>query len=519
MNNHKEELAAIAHQIELEDKKRARLRDLDLIVFDNSLRESTVGQLRGHTLENKFNIYRQSRKCGFKNIIVASFSHTPRVDDTFFGHLQDQGEDMSPLMAFSDVTESIKDGLPNTEDIPIALLKMQKLGIHNPIIEIDLADSHIDWQRFTGDDMCKLLDKWISFAHYELSLDSRVHINLRDFPFAMAAAPERVLDVITFLAKLPDEFRPKGIMYEEPTGKFLPEEMGAWTASIRRVMDENGWESGNLLVHVHRKWGIADDIQPQCLIHGANGIWASLCEEGASLGHACSTVTIMNLVRLGNKKVLDRYNCTELRNAAAEVTRLTIGRDPDPRQTVYGERALDLSFDFGRIAGGRLAEGDFDIAAFFGVQAPVRISTLASARMVRERMVDLFGEDPQFTDEMGERMKAVMIEDLKAGRKEEYMSSYGIALLFDRSGGKLTKTMREVISAVELVSQYEIRLVQDVRTRWERFDLREGEKDGDFLPFEYFWEGFMTPYFGCVRCEDTLEGLTAIDMDQDGRVN
>ena len=38
-------------------QKRARLRDLDLMVLDNSIRESTVGQLRGHTLENKWKIY------------------------------------------------------------------------------------------------------------------------------------------------------------------------------------------------------------------------------------------------------------------------------------------------------------------------------------------------------------------------------------------------------------------------------------------------------------------------------
>ena len=44
-------------RFEEESKKRDRLKNLDLIVFDNSIRESTVGQLRGHTLKNKWNIY------------------------------------------------------------------------------------------------------------------------------------------------------------------------------------------------------------------------------------------------------------------------------------------------------------------------------------------------------------------------------------------------------------------------------------------------------------------------------
>ena len=39
--------------------KMDRLRDLDLFVLDNSIRETTVGQLRGHTLEDKFAIYEE----------------------------------------------------------------------------------------------------------------------------------------------------------------------------------------------------------------------------------------------------------------------------------------------------------------------------------------------------------------------------------------------------------------------------------------------------------------------------
>ena len=36
-------------------------------------------------------------------------------------------------------------------------------------------------------------------------------------------------------------------------------------------------------------------------------MWASLCEEGAAFGHACSSITLMNLVRMGNTKVLGKY--------------------------------------------------------------------------------------------------------------------------------------------------------------------------------------------------------------------
>ena len=50
-------LKDIKSNVNEECLKRKRLKDLDVIVLDNSIRESTVGQLRGHTLENKWKIF------------------------------------------------------------------------------------------------------------------------------------------------------------------------------------------------------------------------------------------------------------------------------------------------------------------------------------------------------------------------------------------------------------------------------------------------------------------------------
>jgi hypothetical protein len=69
--------------IERETSKYKVLRDLDCFVLDNSIRESEVGQLRGHVLESKWEVYNEVKKCGFKHTIVGSFSHMTRVDDVF----------------------------------------------------------------------------------------------------------------------------------------------------------------------------------------------------------------------------------------------------------------------------------------------------------------------------------------------------------------------------------------------------------------------------------------------------
>ena len=459
------------------------------------------------------------KKCGFKNIIVAAFSHMTRVDDAFIKQLVERGEDMSTLYSFVEVTEGVKKGKVDTKTIPVGLAKMKQHGLRNPIIEVDLADKSINWDKFSVQDMCKLIDQRMQWARSNLSSDAKVMINFRDFPIATEQVPERVFILVDYFASMISKDRPIGLLYEEPTGKYLPEELAAWTAGVRRVMDAKNWNSGNLLVHVHKRWGLGESVQLECLARGANGIWASVTEEGAAMGHACSSITLMNLIRMGNKKVLEQYNCTYLRKAAREVTKITTGNDPHPKQVVYGERALDMSFDFGNIAGGHVGKGEFDIAAFFGETPPTRISTLASSSMIVKRLTELFGEDPHFNEATAMKMKEVMLDDLRANRKEEYMSEAGLAVLFDRSGGQLTNEMGEKIAEMELKSKHAQDLLADVRAIWDTWDLRDKVQGDDAIQFDSFYNGFMAPYFGCFKCDDTKRGLQAIDMDDDGLVD
>lgn len=493
-------------------QKRERLKNLDFFVLDNSIRESTVGQLRAHTLENKKAIFEQVKKCGIKDVVVASFSNLTRVDDLFCEHLQKSGEDFSHFFSFSEISSGLKDGAYDTETLPVALEKNKKYGL-NPLFEVDLADPNCKWgEKFTVDDMCKLILKWTKFAYDYMSQGGRIVINLRDLPLAMSVAPERVLAVVEYLAKLPTNLQIFALAFEDAMGEYLPEELEAWTASLRRTMDNNGWKDGKLLVHIHQKWDLQTACQLDCLSAGADGVWASLCEEGAFVGHACSSVTMMNLIRLGNKKILEKYNCTYVRNAAIAVTKNTTGRDPHPKQVLYGARALDVVF-------GSMGTGKFNMAEFFSVPQTNRITTLASKEMIRDRLVNVFGDDPQFTLEIAESMKEKMLEDLRSNRKEEYMSKVGIAILFDRSGGKLTPKMSELIANVNVQHPHHERIIAEIREEWDRFDSKEQRKGDDCLEFDSFYHGFMIPYFGCYRCYDTKQAFKAIDMDKDGYVD
>ena len=134
------------------------LKNLDLFVLDNSLRETTVGALRSHTLSNKQEIFNEIRKVGFDNFIVEAFTHEKRVGDEFLNQLICEGEDLSQAFAFSELFEKIDNGIPNREFIPIGLLKCKQFGINNPVIEIDLDYFKIDYDIFTIELLCSFLE-------------------------------------------------------------------------------------------------------------------------------------------------------------------------------------------------------------------------------------------------------------------------------------------------------------------------------------------------------------------------
>ena len=511
------EVFRLAEAVEdIRGRKQERLKNMDLFILDNSIRESTVGQIRSHTLQNKIDIFKQIKRCGLKHIIVATFSHLTRVDDDFAAHLQSIGEDFTNLYSFSEVTEGLqKNGRYDTESVPISSLKNKKYGLRNTIFEMDLADPDCKWgEAWTVTDQFQLLQKRMEWVRKNIDPTGRCLVNFRDFTSTMSRAPERVLKLVHKISSMPKKERPFALIYED-LGESLPEEVATWTRSVRKVMIRCGWRDGGLFFHVHQQWDLQTACTLQALENGANGVWASLCEEGAAVGHASSTVTTMNLVRLGNTKVLERYNVVEMREAAREVTKITTTHYPHARQVLYGNRALDMVFGFPVHV-----VRSFDLAKFFGVKPVNRINTLASPEMIRDRLITEFGDLDVFTMEVATNMKLKMLEDLREGRKEEYMSKVGIAVLFQRGGGDITNEMVEMIAAVKVKSYKHQELIAEIRDLWDKFDLAEKgvDKEDGRLHFDSFYHGFMAPYFGCYRCTTTKEALQALDMHTDGHI-
>ena len=54
-----ERIQGMRNEVQVQAERRNVLIVKEMFVLDNSLRESTVGQLRGHTIENKWKIYEE----------------------------------------------------------------------------------------------------------------------------------------------------------------------------------------------------------------------------------------------------------------------------------------------------------------------------------------------------------------------------------------------------------------------------------------------------------------------------
>ncbi|XP_033114910.1 uncharacterized protein LOC117115295 [Anneissia japonica] len=495
--------------------KLDRLKNMELFVLDNSMRETTVASLRAHTIENKRAIYEEIKKCGFKYFIVESFNNQTRIGDLFLEELIAKGEDLSNAFAFSELWEKIVDKVPQP-DIPVGLKKCKQFGIKNVFLEFDLMYYKIDYEKMNMDEVCKYLKDKIDWIRANLSENSLVLINFRDFSTTMIQYPERVRHIVNYLASLPKKERILGVAFED-LGAVLPEQLGAWTHAVKNEMERCGWTEGQLLFHQHEQWGVMHASNLEVLASGATGMWAGLCIEGAALGHADTCTAILNLIRLGNQAVQKQYNCKNLRNAAINVTRaVTGGVKPNPKQPIYGDRAIDMVFGF--IFSDPTAHGGFDMAEFLGVKREVRISNMANADMILIKLKDVFGEDPQFTLELAGKMKEQMLKNASEGRKEEYNSKIGLAMLFDQAGGNMTKEMADVIADANKTLPFINTLIDEIKAEWDEWDGRGGEVDNQ-LTFDHFYTGFMSPYFGCYRCEDSQQGLRALDMDADGMID
>ena len=223
----------------------------------------------------------------------------------------------------------------------------------------------------------------------------RTMVNLRDFADCCVdeTAMAHALRLVQALGQLPIHLRPLGLLVEEPTALITPDEMADRTRRVRTAMEESGWTSGKLLVHVHAGFGLEEAVVLAALSNGCDGIWCAVCKDGAALGHACSAITLTNLARLGNTYVQQQYSLPRIVRAAAEVHLVVTGEPVSERCEVYGCHAFDRTFGgwFG------FHDGAVQIIAdMLEITRHVRVSNFANSDMLKDAMIDRFGTLPLY---------------------------------------------------------------------------------------------------------------------------
>ena len=108
----------------------------------------------------------------------------------------------------------------------------------NPIIEIDTLRHR---REMKVDDWCKILKKRFKWIKENLHSDAKIFVNFRDFSDAMFHNVEDVLKIALFMGMLPPDLRPFGLMFEEPRGTYMPEEVGKWCGGKTLVNTISIW--------------------------------------------------------------------------------------------------------------------------------------------------------------------------------------------------------------------------------------------------------------------------------------
>ena len=112
------------------------------------------------------------------------------------------------------------------------------LGLMNPIIEIDTLRHR---REMNVDNWCKILKKRFQWIKKNFGPDAKIFVNFRDFSDAMFHDVAPVLKIALFMGMLPPDLRPFGLMFEEPRGTYLPEEVGNWCGGKRSVNTISIW--------------------------------------------------------------------------------------------------------------------------------------------------------------------------------------------------------------------------------------------------------------------------------------
>ena len=158
----------------VEDSRRVprleRLKSLRPIVLDNSLRETSVAQVRGHTIEDKDAILEAIMRTGMEDVLVGAFGDIGNVDEEWLMILKQRNEILPTFTVFSNLFDLDVEGNLFFTKTPAGIDAAIKYGIRNIVIEVDLA-----WSDFQIKFPLQFL-KFLNLCQY-----TRIHVEIQTY--------------------------------------------------------------------------------------------------------------------------------------------------------------------------------------------------------------------------------------------------------------------------------------------------------------------------------------------------
>jgi len=407
------------------DRKVARLRQLEPLLLDISLREASVGSRAGQTLAEKLEILPRLRAFGFTNIILGTLNYPGpdelEVDDDFMMYLRDQQADLTGCFALTSVGTLNASGEFSPDP---SLLKLKAYGVPNTILEIHLSQAGMA-PLYDLEALSRSLPASIRWLHDNLRGGRpRIIVNIVDGCDAFADHLEVVCSMLDLLANQPIE----GVSFQDERGTFLPLQVGSYTAIARSMLPP----PLKLLVHVHGGAGFENASVMEALLNGADGAWGALARCGPVIGHACLGELIANLVRVGNPH-MQHYQLQQLLPLVAELWG-SKELHAATRLSMLGDEAHRLPLEVFRQEPGRFM--DLPPESLGGTYR-YRVTPVATDRpALGNRLAEVTGRPiADFPGRVLDEMMRLMRRDQREGKRLIYDDAENLLALYARASG------------------------------------------------------------------------------------
>lgn len=401
--------------------KLARLRSLDPVLLDVSLREPCFSAYLGHTLQNKIDLLPLVERFGIRDKVVATLdfqdpSH-PQVENQFCDYLNAIGYDLTGCFALTAVGTIGPAGFAPDQ----SMLRLVHYRIPNSMHEIYLMDP----ASADHADVLARVAASVAWLRQHVTGDHggapRIYLNVVDLIDAFFADRPWCFQMLDLLAELDVD----AVSFEDGRGSYFPFQVGAMVKAMKALLRPGQ----KVLFHAHTGNGMENAAVLEALLEGADGYWAGMEKESSTIGHASMGELVANLVRAGNAQMAARYRVDELLPICHAMHRINNETAPPANWPIQGGNAYrQMLSGFDQVAGRAM-----DLApAAIGGRYTFRVSPDGSdAPVLQGRVREVMGID--IDADCATRMILLMRRDLCDGVRLRYDAPDQLRLLYQRA--------------------------------------------------------------------------------------